>query len=174
VTPDPTAFRLLDGIQLLVRLFSIAERADASCCGLTVAQSATLEVLRAGGPLRLSELGRRLGITASTLTRNLERLIEARLVAREADPEDARASRVVLTPRGRAAARQVEAREQAFARSILDRLPADRRDRTLEGLAGLLGAVREATESCCPGASDHLPGESMAGCADGGADRGCA
>lgn len=153
---DPAARRLIDGIQLLVRRFALAERADVSCCGLTVAQSATLEALRAEGPLRLAALGRRLGITPSTLTRNLDRLLDAGLVSREPDPEDARAARIVLTPAGRKAAEEVARREDAFAQGILERLPAERRERALTGLADLLLAVREATEVCCPGAFDHL------------------
>jgi DNA-binding MarR family transcriptional regulator len=169
-TPGPAARRLVEGIQLLVRRFAIAERADVNCCGLTVAQSATLEVLRAEGPLRLAALGRRLGITPSTLTRNLARLLEARLVTRDSDPDDSRAATVALTAAGRRAAEEVERREQAFARSILDRLPADRQDAVLESLSELLLAVREATEGCCPGAFDHL----MAGfpAPQGDADRG--
>jgi DNA-binding MarR family transcriptional regulator len=147
---------LIDGIQLLVRRFAIAERADVSCCGLTVAQSAALEALRAEGPLRLAALGRRLGITPSTLTRNLDRLLEARLVSRETDPEDARAARILLTPAGRKAADEVARHEEAFAQGILERLPAERRQRALTGLSDLLLAVREATEACCPGAFDHL------------------
>jgi DNA-binding MarR family transcriptional regulator len=154
--PDPAARRLLDGIQLLVRRFAISERADVNCCGLTVAQAATLQALRAEGPLRLAELGRRLGITASTLTRNLDRLEEARLVARETDPADARATQARLTASGRAAAAQVDRQEEAFAQSVLDRLPAARRGAALAGLSDLLLAVREATEHCCPGAFDHL------------------
>lgn len=156
VPDDPAARRLIDGIQMLVRRFAIAERADVSCCGLTVAQSATLEALRAQGPMRLAALGRRLGITASTLTRNLDRLLEARLVSRETDPEDARAARIVLTAAGRKAAEEVARREDAFAQGILERLPVERRRQALAGLSDLLLAVREATEACCPGAFDHL------------------
>ena len=57
---DDLALRLTDAIRALVRRFSLAERADIACCGMTVAQAATLEAL-AGGGLRLGELGRRLG-----------------------------------------------------------------------------------------------------------------
>ena len=39
-----------------------------------MAQAATLETLRAEGAMRLGDLGRRLGIAPSTLTRNLARL----------------------------------------------------------------------------------------------------
>ena len=41
-------------------------------------------------------------------------------------------------------------------RSVLDRLPHGSAEATLAGLADLLSAVRSATESCCPGAYDHL------------------
>ena len=34
-------------IATLVRRFSLSERADVSCCGVTVAQAATLEALGA-------------------------------------------------------------------------------------------------------------------------------
>jgi DNA-binding MarR family transcriptional regulator len=140
---DPEAVRMRAAVRVLVRRFSLSERADTACCGLTVAQAATLEAL-AGEPLRLGALGQRLGIAPSTLTRNLARLEEAGLVERESDPSDARA------------ARGVERQEQAFAREVLDRLPAERRASALEALESLLAAVREATEACCPGAFDHL------------------
>lgn len=148
--------RLLAAIRALVRRFSVSERADVSCCGMTVAQAATLEALRAAGPLRMGALSRRLGITPSTLTRNLGRLEEEDLVSRLPDAEDARSFRVALTAEGRRAAARLERLETAFARAILDLVPAGRRSGLLEGLTALLDAVREATESCCPGAFDHL------------------
>jgi len=159
VAPETDARRLVDAIQWLARRFALSERADVACCGLTVAQAATLSALRAEGPLRQRELGRRLGITASTLTRNLDRLVEGGLVERRADAEDARAARVVLTPAGDAAAEEVERQEDAFAQDILERLPEGRRAEVQASVALLIGAVREATERCCPGAFDHLMGE---------------
>ena len=155
---DARAKRLLAAVQLLVRRFALSERADVACCGLTVAQAATLGALRDTGGLRQRELGQRLGVTASTLTRNLDRLAEAGLVERRPDPEDARAARVALTRSGIAAAQRVERQETALAKAVLGRLPVERRERVVEGLELLLGAVREATESCCPGAFEHLMG----------------
>ncbi len=150
------AGRLLAAIRALVRRFSISERADVSCCGITVAQAAALEALASVGPLSLGSLSRRLGISASTLTRNLARLEERRLVARAADPEDARSFRAFLTGEGRRAAARLRRQEEGFAASLLGRLPAGRRTEILSSLHDLLAAVRVATESCCPGAFDHL------------------
>src|SRR3990172_1604971 len=124
--------RLRAAIRGLVRRFGVSERADVSCCGVTVAQAAALAALFGHGPMRLSDLGRRLGIAPSTLTRNLERLVDGGLGVRQAD------------------------REQDFARQVLERIPEDRRAAVVESLGDLLAAVRGATEACCPGAFDHL------------------
>jgi DNA-binding MarR family transcriptional regulator len=150
------AQQLRKGIRALVRRFALSERADVACCGMTVAQAATLEVLKAEGAIRLSALGKRLGIAPSTLTRNLARLVEAGLVVRSGDDEDARVAQVALSEQGRAAAARLEVQEHAFNRTILDRIPASRRAASVRALSDILRAVREATESCCPGAFDHL------------------
>jgi DNA-binding MarR family transcriptional regulator len=150
------ATRLLAAIRGLVRRFAVAERADVACCGVTVAQSAALEALGVEGPMRLGDLGRRLGIAPSTLTRNLARLEEAGLVDRRPDPEDARSAKVGLTAAGRRAAQAVLAQEEGFAREVLERIPTARRPVVVESLGELLAAVRAATEDCCPGAFDHL------------------
>lgn len=159
--PAPTepevARRLLRHVRALVRRFSVSERADVLCCGMTVAQTATLETLRLEGPLRMGELGRRLGIAPSTLTRNLARLLDLGLVRRREDAADARAARIELSAAGGRQADRLETQEEWFAGEILRRIPPARREAAVAGLADLLSAVREATESCCPsGAFDHL------------------
>ena len=143
-------------VMALVRRFSVSERADVECCGLTVAQSATLEALRATPRMRLGALGRRLGITPSTLTRNLARLEEQGLVTRIADPGDGRAARVSLTAAGHRAAEKVERQGIEFAQEVLARIPAASRAVVADALQDLVGAVKSATEDCCPGAFAHL------------------
>ncbi len=164
--PEQQAKELRAAIAALVRRFALSERADVLCCGLTVAQAATLEALRGSEPVRLGPLARRLGITPSTLTRNLARLEDDGLLARDADPEDGRAARVRLTPAGERAAARVERQELVFAEGILSRLGRDRRAEVVGALSELLAAVREATEECCPGAFDHLM-EGLAWTGDG-------
>jgi DNA-binding MarR family transcriptional regulator len=153
---SPEASRLQVAIRALVRRFSISERADVSCCGMTVAQAAALEALRTEGPQRSGELGRRLGISPSTASRNLGLLEDRGLIERVPDPQDGRAFRLRLTRRGRSAGAQVEEYQRRFALSVLDELPATRKEEVLESLEQLLGAIHRATESCCPGAFEHL------------------
>ncbi len=152
---NPSAEQLRLLIATLVRRFSLSERAGVSCCGVTVAQAATLEAL-AQEPMRLGPLAQRLGISPSTLTRNLERLEKDGLVAREPDPRDARASRVRRTSAGERAVRRVGDQERTFADEVLERLGPERSGQVMRALGQLLGAVRAATEECCPGAFDHL------------------
>jgi DNA-binding MarR family transcriptional regulator len=165
---DRQARQLQQGIRALVRRFSLAERSDMSCCGMTVAQAATLQAL-ADGALRLGELSKRLGITASTLTRNFARLEDRGFLCRIGDPDDGRAQRVALTATGRQATVEVGLQEIEFARSVLECLPPGSVTSTLDGFNQLLSAVRRATESCCPGAYDHLMTE-MPECTTGGCD----
>jgi len=158
-TNDKPAQRLQRAIGLLVRRFQLAERADVQCCGMTVAQAATLEVLSREGPLRLGTLGGRLGITASTLSRNLARLEERGLVRRRPDPADRRALEAELTADGIAAAEDVGCQEAAFAEAILARIGEDRAESVVASLEELVRAVGEATGSCCPDAFVHLMSE---------------
>lgn len=56
----------------------------------------------AGGRLRRVDLAERLGLTASGVTRALLPLEKIGLVAREADPRDARVGYAAITPAGKA------------------------------------------------------------------------
>ena len=147
---------LRQSIRALVRRFSVGERADVSCCGMTVAQAATLEALSVSGPTRLGELGRSLGIQPSTLTRNLARLEQRGLIQRVPVPGDGRATAARLTESGRGAAAEIEEQTETFAVDVLARLSPERRKAVVAGLGELLQAVQEATRECCPGAFEHL------------------
>ncbi len=153
---DDLALRLMEAIRTLVRRFSLAERADIACCGMTVAQAATLEALSGSDGIRLGELGRRLGIAPSTLSRNLDRLEDRGFVVRSPDPDDRRALRASLTDAGRSAAASVRNQEIEFTRTILQKLPGASAEVTVSGIEELLAAIRSATAACCPGAFDHL------------------
>ena len=154
--PDDLAIRLMEAIRALVRRFSLAERADVACCGMTVAQAATLEALAGSDGLRLGELGRRLGIAPSTLSRNLDRLEDRGFVVRSPDPDDRRALRASLTSAGQSAAASVRGQEIEFTYTILEKLPGVSAGTTVASIENLLVAIRSATETCCPGAFDHL------------------
>jgi DNA-binding MarR family transcriptional regulator len=77
--------------------------------GLTMAQAKVLYLVQATTPLRMTELAARLGVTLSTTSGLVERLVEASLVDRHYDPADRR--QVVLNLTGEGAARLDRMRE---------------------------------------------------------------
>jgi MarR family transcriptional regulator, 2-MHQ and catechol-resistance regulon repressor len=67
---------------------------------LSSSQFAVLLLLDADAGWRLTDLSERLLFDKSTITRIIDRLEQAELVRRIADPGDRRVQRVVLTPQG--------------------------------------------------------------------------
>ena len=62
-----------------------------------------------GGPLSMSQLSRKLGVSMSAMTQIADRLERAGMVARQASEPDRRVRCLILTPRGR---RALQAREK--------------------------------------------------------------
>ncbi|MGA5700135.1 MarR family winged helix-turn-helix transcriptional regulator [Peterkaempfera bronchialis] len=122
-------------------------RIPAAEHGLTPTRLAALVALAAHGPLRVGDLARRLGTSAPSVSRLLDILVDADLVARRADPVDQRAALLVLTPGGTAVL-------DAVCRESLDRLtapvtalPAD----DLARLAAALPVLESLADSLAPG-----------------------
>ena len=141
---------LLDGLRALVRTQQISERADTACCGMTVAQAATIQVLYLEGPMRLGGLSKRLGISPSTLTRNVDRAEAGGLVERAPDPGDGRAWILQLTRSGRQRARELEDQNLRAMTQLLDTLPTTARRRVVQGVLELLEAIDRTVGSQCP------------------------
>ncbi len=97
----------MDEIENLTRLliefyerFSSWEQGVVRESGLTLPQMHTLEIIGAGGELRMKELAERMGVTTGSLTVLVDRLVRAGLVERRPDERDRRSIRVGLTSEG--------------------------------------------------------------------------
>ena len=91
----------VDVTRLRVALARLARRLRKhELAGLTPTQLAALATVERSGPMRLGDLAAAEGIAPSTLTRLVTALEESGYVRRHADPSDARASTLVITPRG--------------------------------------------------------------------------
>lgn len=71
-----------------------------SLAGLTPTQLAALSTVEQSGPIRLGDLAAAEGIAPSTVTRMVAVLEDLGYVRRDADPRDARASTLAITPQG--------------------------------------------------------------------------
>lgn len=82
-----------------------------------------LELERAGGRLRIGELGERVVVEPYNMTRLVDRLSKQGLLARERAEDDGRGALIALTPEGTELRRRMwphyrEAIEQAFAGAL--------------------------------------------------------
>jgi DNA-binding MarR family transcriptional regulator len=110
---------------------------------LSRSAAATLAHLNEDGPQRISALAQAESVSQPTMTCVVQRLERDAYVTRDADPQDARATRISITAAGRHA---LEARAVARAEALstrLDALAARERaaiDKALPALDALLAA----------------------------------
>lgn len=110
--------------------------------GLTPTQLAALSTVERSGPLRLGDLAAAEGIAPSTLTRLVAVLEELGYVQRCADPKDARASTLMITPAGHETLERLRAEGTVLLTQSLMVLTAEQR----AALATALPALEQLGE----------------------------
>jgi DNA-binding MarR family transcriptional regulator len=113
-SPDDTR-QILEGLSAVTRQLARASGATDDGPPMTSTQRLALFEAAIGGPLRLSELAERMGITAPTASRAVDGLVDLGLVERLPDPADRRAVRIDLTSSGRT---DVEGRKARAAAAL--------------------------------------------------------
>jgi DNA-binding MarR family transcriptional regulator len=73
---------------------------ELSAIEMTMSQTKAMYLVVASGPMRMSELAARVGVTNSTATGQVDRLVELGLLARHEDPADRRQVVVSATAHG--------------------------------------------------------------------------
>jgi len=76
-------------------------------------------------PLTVSELGEKIGVDQPRASRLVQQGVQRGLVRREADPEDARRTRIALTDEGRGIARGVRGERREALRGALENFTDD-------------------------------------------------
>ena len=146
-TPDIVAFRReLRGLE---REVMRQLEADTRCCGVTVSQCHTLLELAASN-LSLTGLAGALELDASTLSRTVDTLVRAGLVARTEDHSDRRLIQLTLTAAGRAKVDFIDEKcNQYYAELLAGMSERDKRGalRTVGLLAERMRSLRGT--SCC-------------------------
>jgi len=119
---------LIDVTRLRVAIARLSRRLRRhELAGLTPTQLAALSTVERSGPLRLGDLAAAEGIAPSTLTRLVAVLEEIGYVQRCADPKDARASTLAITPKGHETLERLRAEGTALLTQSLMLLTAEQR-----------------------------------------------
>jgi DNA-binding MarR family transcriptional regulator len=124
----PDAGPVIDVTRLRVALARLSRRLRRhELAGLTPTQLAALATVEQSGPMRLGDLAAIEGIAPSTLTRLITALEDSGYVQRCADPTDARASTLAVTPRGHEMLERIRTETTlVLAQSLQDLSPAQR------------------------------------------------
>ncbi|GIG59336.1 MarR family transcriptional regulator [Longispora fulva] len=129
------------------RLEYILGRAIEEECGISHLMFEVLLILgRAGAPgMTMRAVAQEQVLTTGGATRLVDRMVDAGLVVRAADPGDRRVQVVRLTPLGEeTTVRAARSHVENIRRYFLEPLPADHRDQFVEDLRILSFAARDA------------------------------
>jgi DNA-binding MarR family transcriptional regulator len=133
----------------VARLYTRAQRVVADCCRTTSTQCHLLTELGRSGPLPLSELGTRVSLEKSWVSRAVEGMAARGLVTKEPNPSDARSWLVTLTAEGERTVRELNRTLDDHAAALLGSLSPRERDAVENSLLTLLKALREDSAAMC-------------------------
>jgi DNA-binding MarR family transcriptional regulator len=104
------------------RILSSIYEAEMRDWGLKSSQLNLLVAVAKAGPVRRIDLGKRLHLDPSTLTRNLQVMLKQGWIEEKPDEEDQRSARLTIAPKGRKLLQSIAPawkRAQARARQML-------------------------------------------------------
>lgn len=140
--PDIDVARLRAAIMRLSRRLRKHDLAD-----LTPTQLSALATVARDGPLKLGDLAAAERIAPSTLTRLVTALEDMGYVRRNADPSDARASTLAITPLGHEALERIRGETTlVLSQSLRELAPSQR-----AALAAALPVLEQLAEPPSPG-----------------------
>ena len=113
IRPDPDLVAIRDFAELIAASARSARQRERveRAAGVPVAGAslAALRTLARHGPITVSDLSLRIGVDLSTTSRQLKPLDDEHLIKRVSDADDRRATRLIVTAKGRAALARVDA-----------------------------------------------------------------
>lgn len=133
----------------VARMYTRAQRVVADCCRTTSTQCHLLTELGRSGPLPLSELGARVSLEKSWVSRAVEAMAARGLVTKEPNPQDARSWLVTLTADGERTVAELNKTLDDHARQLLATLSERDRAAVEKSLLLLLQALRADTAANC-------------------------
>ena len=128
-----TVIRLRRVVLNLARQLNAASREE----GLTPTQASVLGIISVRGPLSLAEVTELEGINPTMLSRVIGKLDEYGLIKRLRDPDDFRAARAEVTPKGRNVYERIRAQRSAVISESMARLPGGQQAALLAALPAL-------------------------------------
>ena len=139
--------KLRELVRILIRNLGVLEKSDASCCGITLTQCHALVEIGRKSKISLVDLAEMLKVDKSTMSRTINNLVDANLVARDTDAENRRYVVIRLTRQGQETVDGIETGMDEYYEGILEAIPGEKRAQVTESLTLLTDAIRRC--KCC-------------------------
>jgi DNA-binding MarR family transcriptional regulator len=137
-------------LQLLVRRFGLFQKEGAQCCGVSVIQSHVLYELRKRPNQSLNDLADKLALDTSSLSRQVQQLVELNLINRVPDPKDRRYVLLSLTKEGEKKDLEIANLMTVYIQNLLQFIPEEKHQQVIESLDLLSNAMRQSPNCCTP------------------------
>ncbi|WP_010464061.1 MarR family winged helix-turn-helix transcriptional regulator [Acidovorax radicis] len=141
----------------VARLYTRAQRVVADCSQTSNTQCHLLTELGRSGPLSLSELGARVRLEKSWISRAVDTLVARGLVTKEPNPADARSWLVTLTAYGTRSVDELNAALDAHATRLMASLTERDRAAISKSLALLMQVLEQEQPAHCGARPLKLP-----------------
>ena len=130
-----------------IKLCNLLDRDQKACCGVTVQQCYTLLAFEKRGKMTMNELSAELGLSSSTMTRNVDILVRRGYLERVKDDNDRRLVFVKLTEPGKELTAKLLQCECDFFAEALRTIPESEWENVVSSLKLLLAALK--AKGCC-------------------------
>lgn len=139
--------RIFAAHERLMHLLSAAHASEFLDIGVTMSQAKLLYVVVAAGQIHMAELPGRLGVSLSTVSVAVDRLVDAGLVTRREDPADRRQALVGASVEGAALLDRFRELNQRQLRWLLDRVRPDDLAVVERAYSILVGAIADIEDT---------------------------
>ncbi|TLS51930.1 MarR family transcriptional regulator [Paenibacillus antri] len=137
-------------LQQMVRRFGLLQKDGAQCCGISVVQSHIIYELYKRPNISLNDLSDMLAMDTSTLSRQVQQLVEGGYLSRLPDPKDRRYVLLSLTNSGEEQYVQIAETMETYIQDIFSYVPSDKKSQVIESLQILSEAMSQSPHCCKP------------------------
>jgi DNA-binding MarR family transcriptional regulator len=145
-TERPAVGRTLAAFEVFQQRLMALHAVEFTTLDITMAQAKMLYVVATAGELSMSEIALRLGVTVSTSSGAVDRLVDLGLLARSEDPSNRRQVRVSVTETGSRTLGQLRELSTRHLRNMLE-LVSDEELDVIERATRILGDAASAATS---------------------------
>jgi DNA-binding MarR family transcriptional regulator len=146
----PAVTRALAAMEVFQHRLMALHATEFTTLDITMAQAKLLYVVAAAGELSMSEIAQQLGVTISTTSGAVDRLVELGLLARTEDPANRRQVCVSVTETGTATLEQLRELSIRQVRTLFAYMDED-------DLGVIERAIRIMTDAATAAAPDAVP-----------------